>query len=38
MPEGKNIVTPKNKMMSADEIDKLASVFINMGINKIRIT
>ncbi|MDQ3020687.1 MAG: GTP 3',8-cyclase MoaA [Bacteroidota bacterium] len=38
MPEGKNIVTSKNKMMSADEIDKLASVFINMGINKIRIT
>lgn len=38
MPEGKNIVTPKIKLMTADEIEKFAAIFTELGINKIRIT
>lgn len=38
MPGGKNIVTRKDKMMTAAEIEKLASIFVSNGINKIRIT
>jgi cyclic pyranopterin phosphate synthase len=38
IPDGKNIVTPKSKLMTADEIDKFASIFTGLGINKIRVT
>ncbi len=38
MPPGTNVTTPLNKIMSVDEIDKLAGVFIKLGVNKIRIT
>ncbi len=38
MPEEENFVTPKNKLMTADEIDQFASVFVDLGIKKIRLT
>ena len=38
MPDGENHITAKNKLMSVDEIEKIASVFTNLGINKIRLT
>ncbi len=38
MPDEKVSVTPFNKMMSADEIFGIASVFVKMGVTKIRLT
>lgn len=38
MPESGRFVTPKNNLMTPDEIDFFASVFTGLGINKIRIT
>ena len=38
MPDGENHTTAKNKLMTADEIDKIAAVFTGLGINKIRLT
>ena len=38
MPDGKNILTVANKQMTADEIDHLASVFVSLGVNKLRLT
>jgi GTP 3',8-cyclase len=38
MPEERSNATPKNKLMSANEIDKFASIFTELGINKIRVT
>jgi len=38
MPEDKTVFTKKNKLMSTDEISYLASVFVELGVNKIRIT
>ncbi len=38
MPDGKNIVTRKNKLMTVDEIEKMVSVFVSLGIKKIRLT
>ncbi|MEP7146699.1 MAG: GTP 3',8-cyclase MoaA [bacterium] len=38
MPEDRVAFTKKNKLMSPDEIDRLATVFVKLGVNKIRIT
>jgi cyclic pyranopterin phosphate synthase len=38
MPDEKVIVTPSHKMMQVDEIVEIAKVFVNLGVNKIRLT
>lgn len=38
MPNEKVFVTPSAKMMSVDEIFGIASVFVKLGVNKIRLT
>lgn len=38
MPNEKVLVTPSNKMMSVDEIIGIATIFIKLGVNKIRLT
>ena len=38
MPDGENHTTSKNYLMTVNEIEKIASVFVSLGINKIRIT
>jgi cyclic pyranopterin phosphate synthase len=38
MPNEKVLVTPSSKMMSVDEIFGIASVFVKLGVNKIRLT
>lgn len=38
MPDGENHITSKNNLMSAEEIEKIASVFVSLGVNKIRLT
>ncbi len=38
MPENGISFTKKNKLMSPDEIDCITSVFVELGVNKIRIT
>ena len=38
MPDEKVTVTPSNKMMSVDEIFDIASIFVKMGVTKIRLT
>ncbi len=38
MPDEKVSITPSNKMMSVDEIFGIASVFVKMGVTKIRLT
>lgn len=38
MPEEDYEFTPHAKMMQPDEIEKLASVFVNLGVSKIRLT
>ncbi|PZF74541.1 GTP 3',8-cyclase MoaA [Taibaiella soli] len=38
MPEEDYHFTPSSKLMQADEIESLAKVFVNLGVNKIRLT
>lgn len=38
MPDEKVMVTPSHKMMQVDEIVEIAKVFVNLGVNKIRLT
>lgn len=38
MPADGVVLSPKEGIMTADEIEKLASIFVNLGINKIRLT
>jgi cyclic pyranopterin phosphate synthase len=38
MPEEDYIFTPSSKLMQADEIETLASIFVGLGVNKIRLT
>lgn len=38
MPDEKVSVTPSNKMMSVDEILGVATTFVKLGVNKIRLT
>src|SRR6266542_4531312 len=38
MPEEEYDFTPTSKLMQADEIEALAKIFINLGVNKIRLT
>lgn len=38
MPDGENHVISKKNLMNADEIEKTASVFASLGVNKIRLT
>lgn len=38
MPNEKVLVTPSDKMMSVDEIIGIATVFVKLGVNKIRLT
>lgn len=38
MPDGENIITSKNNLMTSDEIKEMASVFAGMGVKKIRLT
>jgi cyclic pyranopterin phosphate synthase len=38
MPEENYIHTPSSRMMQADEIEKLAGIFVTLGVKKIRLT
>lgn len=38
MPNEKVLVTPSSKMMSVDEIVAIATTFVKLGVNKIRLT
>ncbi len=38
MPEEDYEFTPASRLMQADEIEKLASIFVEQGVNKIRLT
>jgi cyclic pyranopterin phosphate synthase len=38
MPDEEVEVTPQSSLMSADEIEQIASVFVSMGVTKIRLT
>lgn len=38
MPADGVVLSPKEGIMTADEIEKLASIFVHLGINKIRLT
>ena len=38
MPEENYIHTPSSRMMQADEIEKLARIFVDLGVKKIRLT
>lgn len=38
MPADGVVLSQKEGIMTADEIEKLASIFVNLGINKIRLT
>ena len=38
MPEEEYDFTPASRLMQADEIEALAKIFVNLGVNKIRLT
>jgi len=38
MPEEDYVFTPASQLMQADEIETLAKIFVNEGVNKIRLT
>jgi GTP 3',8-cyclase len=38
MPEEDYEFTPASRLMQADEIEKLAKIFVSLGVNKIRLT
>src|SRR5215210_3417395 len=38
MPEENYEFTPASRLMQLDEINKLATTFVNLGVNKIRLT
>jgi cyclic pyranopterin phosphate synthase len=38
MPEEEYEFAPASKLMQKDEIEKLAKIFVNLGVNKIRLT
>jgi cyclic pyranopterin phosphate synthase len=38
MPEENYVFTPVSRLMQADEIERLASIFVEQGVNKIRLT
>jgi cyclic pyranopterin phosphate synthase len=38
MPGDDHVFMPSSKMMQADEIQELAKIFVNFGVNKIRLT
>src|SRR6267378_262550 len=38
MPEEDYVFTPASSLMQAEEIEKLASIFVEQGVNKIRLT
>ncbi|HYJ37537.1 MAG TPA: GTP 3',8-cyclase MoaA [Chitinophagaceae bacterium] len=38
MPEENYVFTPASALMQAEEIEKLASIFVELGVNKIRLT
>src|SRR3954469_24650148 len=38
MPEEDYLFTPVSRLMQADEIESLAKTFVNLGVNKIRLT
>ena len=38
MPEDDYQFTPPGQLMQAEEIDKLARIFVSLGVNKIRLT
>ena len=38
MPEEDYVFTPASQLMQADEIEKLAAIFVQHGVNKIRLT
>jgi cyclic pyranopterin phosphate synthase len=38
MPEEEYVFTPASQLMQADEIEKLATIFVKQGVNKIRLT
>ena len=38
MPEEGVPLTPSTKLLSSDEITRVADIFVNQGVNKIRIT
>src|SRR5215212_5376937 len=38
MPDEKLTILPSARLMSAEEIDQLAGIFVRLGVNKIRLT
>jgi len=38
MPEEDYVFTPSSRLMQTDEIEKLAKIFVSLGVNKIRLT